>query len=86
MELLFGAPVTSDVNMEIGTYTAAPVATRFGWHVILLEESADQEPPGLDAVRDEISAFVEQRRIAEYLETLRDGSEISIGTARAESD
>lgn len=66
-------------SMEDGSYSAEPVATRFGWHVILLEESAEQEPPGLDAVRDEITTFVEQRRIAEYLESLRDAAEVVVG-------
>jgi peptidyl-prolyl cis-trans isomerase C len=66
-------------NMEIGTFSEAPVATRFGWHVILLEDSADQEPPGLAAVRDEITSYVEQRRVAEYLESLRDASVIVVG-------
>lgn len=67
-------------TMETGTFSSTPVATRFGWHVILLEESSDREPPGLDAVRDEILSFVEQQRIAEYLASLRDAAEINIGT------
>ena len=67
-------------TMEVGKFSSTPVATRFGWHVILLEELSDREPPGLDAVRDEIVSLVEQQRIAEYLESLRDAAEIRIGT------
>ena len=65
-------------SMEVGAFTAAPVATRFGWHVILLEDVTASQPPGLDAVREEIRSFVEQQRIQEYLESLREAAEISV--------
>jgi peptidyl-prolyl cis-trans isomerase C len=68
-------------SMEIGAFTAEPVATRFGWHVILLEDVTASQPPGLDAVREEIRSFVEQQRIQEYLESLREAAEISVGDA-----
>ncbi|MGI9259596.1 MAG: peptidylprolyl isomerase [Gammaproteobacteria bacterium] len=74
------APFADAVReMELGSYTAEPVATRFGWHVILLEDYAQQEPPGLEAVRDEIQSFVEQRKIAEYLQELREVADVTIG-------
>ncbi len=68
-------------SMEVGAFTAEPVATRFGWHVILLEDVTASQPPGLDAVREEIRSFVEQQRIQEYLESLREAAEISVGDA-----
>ena len=58
--------------MEVGTFSETPVQTRFGWHVILLEDTVDQEPPGLDAVRADITGVVEQRKIEEFLDSLRD--------------
>lgn len=66
-------------SMEVGTFSVEPVETRFGWHVILLEDSADQQPPGLDAVRDEITSLVEQEKIRVYLESLQQTAEISYG-------
>ncbi len=65
--------------MEVGTFTEEPVETEFGWHVILLEDAVDQPPPGLDAVRDEITSFVEERKIREYLESLIEAAEITYG-------
>jgi peptidyl-prolyl cis-trans isomerase C len=59
-------------SMEAGTFSETPVQTRFGWHVILLEDTVDQEPPGLDAVRADITSLVEQRKIEEFLGSLRD--------------
>lgn len=58
--------------LEDGTYTKAPVQTQFGWHVILREDSRDAEPPTLESVRDVIKQRVEQRRLQQYLEQLRE--------------
>lgn len=58
--------------LENGSYTEAPVQTQFGWHVILREDSRDAEPPTLDAVRDVIKQQVEQRKLQNYLEQLRE--------------
>ena len=66
-------------SMEVGAFSLQPVQTRFGWHVILLEGREDQQPPGLDAVRADITEFVEQRKIEELLNSLRDAAEITIG-------
>ncbi len=66
-------------SMEVGTFSVEPVETRFGWHVILLEDSSDQQPPGLDAVRDEMTSLVEQEKIRVFLDTLQLTAEISYG-------
>ena len=66
-------------SMEVGTFSQQPVQTRFGWHVILLEDSEDQQPPGLDAVRADITTLVEQQQIEALLESLREAAEITIG-------
>ena len=65
-------------SMEVGTFSETPVQTRFGWHVILLEDTVDQEPPGLDAVRADITGVVEQRKIEEYLDSLRDSAVVIV--------
>ena len=65
--------------MEVGTYTPEPVQTRFGWHVILLEEMEDRAPPGLEAVRADITSVVEQQKVEAYLDSLREQAEIVIG-------
>ena len=65
-------------SMEVGTFSETPVQTRFGWHVILLEDTVDQEPPGLDAVRADITGVVEQRKIEEYLDSLRDSAVVVV--------
>lgn len=66
-------------TMDVGTFSEEPVQTRFGWHVILLEDMEDQQPPGLDAVRADITSLVEQQKVEALLNTLRESAEITIG-------
>jgi peptidyl-prolyl cis-trans isomerase C len=62
------------VEMEDGAYSKEPVQTQFGWHVILREESRDNEPPPLDSVRDTVKQRVEQQKLQEYIDGLRAGA------------
>ncbi len=63
-------------GMEPGSFSEAPVQTRFGWHVILLEERSDARAPGLEAVRADVTQLVEQEKVQSYLETLRTNATI----------
>ncbi|MFN4262239.1 MAG: peptidylprolyl isomerase [Thioalkalivibrionaceae bacterium] len=38
-------------ELEPGQYTEAPVQSRFGWHVIQLDEMRDREPPTFEELR-----------------------------------
>ena len=59
------------VALADGAYTKAPVQTQFGWHVILREESRDQEAPPLDSVKDTIRQALQQKRFQAYLDEIR---------------
>ena len=65
--------------MAVGTFSQQPVQTRFGWHVILLEDLEDRMPPGLEAVRADITSLVEQQKIEAFLNSLREQAEIVMG-------
>jgi peptidyl-prolyl cis-trans isomerase C len=54
-----------------GAHTSEPVQTQFGWHVILREESRDNQPPTLESVRDVLKQRIEQTKFQGYLERLR---------------
>lgn len=58
--------------LEDGKYTAQPVQTEFGWHVILREESRVNEPPPLESIRENIKQNVAQKKFQAHLETLRE--------------
>lgn len=57
--------------MEVGTHSSAPVETQFGWHVILLEDRRTSEPPALDTIRTELTNSVTERKIAAFVDSLR---------------
>lgn len=59
------------VALADGAYTAAPVQTQFGWHVILREESRDSAPPPFDSVRDVLKQQVESQKLQNYMRGLR---------------
>ncbi len=57
------------VAMEPGQ-VSEPVQTQFGWHVVKLNETRQKPKPTLDAVREELSAEVQQAAIEAALERI----------------
>lgn len=66
------------VNMEKGSYTKQPVKTKFGWHVIKLEDTRSAEPPSFEAVKPKLKQMVQQQRLGAYIKGLRDGAKIDV--------
>ena len=58
-------------TMDDGDFSAEPVQTQFGWHVILREESRTNEPPTLESIHDALKQRVEQNKFQGYIEKLR---------------
>ncbi len=66
------APFSNAVAaMEDGNYTPEPVQTQFGWHVILREDSRENQPPTFESVRDTINQQVQQKKFQAHLADLR---------------
>ena len=61
-----------------GTYTKQPVQTRYGWHVIRVDDVRGVEPPNLNAIRDRIVAMLRGERMQMYVQELREQSEIEV--------
>ncbi|HEC91154.1 MAG TPA: peptidylprolyl isomerase [Alphaproteobacteria bacterium] len=57
--------------LDVGAVTKAPVKTRFGWHVIKLEDKRDVKPPTFEEVRDRLGAEISRKIGGEYIESLR---------------
>ena len=66
-------------KLTVGSYSAEPVQTEFGFHVILLEDTRKQEAPALADIRTELNSAAERSRVESYLKTLREAAKISVG-------
>ncbi len=57
-------------QLEVGKYTATPVKSEFGWHVIRLEETRPTTPPPYDAVKAQLGPLVNQKKFESHLKEL----------------
>jgi peptidyl-prolyl cis-trans isomerase C len=74
------------VAMEPGTYSKTPVQSRFGWHVIKVEEKRDVAPPTLEEARPEIESRLQQELIGELVSDLRANAQIEMATPPAAAE
>ncbi len=73
--------------MEPGSYSAVPVQTQFGFHVILVEEVRDLEAPSIEEVEGEIRETLSQETVEVVINDLRENAQIEIlGLALEEGD
>jgi len=63
-------------KLEKGSYSKTPVKTRFGWHVIQLEDSRLVNPPEFDDVKEQIRVSLQNKLIEVYINGLRDKAKI----------
>ena len=64
--------------LEPGSYTAEPVQTQFGWHVILVEDKRDTPVPSLDELREQLTEELTRSIFQDKLTELRDSADIEI--------
>jgi len=62
--------------LKPGEYTSAPVRTQFGWHVILLEETRESDPPALDEVRNELIRLLQKDVLEGYVAELSEEADL----------
>ena len=76
----FAAPFSAALeSLKKGSYTAVPVETQFGWHVIQLDDVRDSEPPTFESVKDNIEVKLQQTvQMHDYVEGLRKEGKIEI--------
>jgi peptidyl-prolyl cis-trans isomerase C len=65
-------------KLEPGQITQAPVKSRFGWHVIRLEEKRPQDVSPFEDVKDKVMLLVKRQRIDGYLKTLREQAKVDV--------
>ena len=57
-------------QMENGKFTDTPIMTKFGWHVILREDSRNSAPPPLEAVRENVIQQLIQEKFQNFIDGL----------------
>ena len=67
---------TALLVMEKDSYSTTPVQTRFGWHVILLEDKRTPEQPAFEDVKQDLQRNLTQTTIESYVVELQNSSTI----------
>lgn len=62
--------------LKVGEYTKQPVKTRFGWHIIKVEDQRGKPPPTLEEARDQLQSELSQELVGTLLAELRGKAEI----------
>jgi peptidyl-prolyl cis-trans isomerase C len=65
-------------QLAVGSYTKTPVQTDFGFHVILLEDERQQEPPTFDEIRGDLVAAAERKKLDDHLKALRATADVTL--------
>ncbi|MDE2263828.1 MAG: peptidylprolyl isomerase [Gammaproteobacteria bacterium] len=57
-------------NLKVGEYTAEPVQTQYGWHVIQLLGTRPVSPPPFDQVKQRLAQVVQAKKFRAYTDDL----------------
>lgn len=64
-------------DLEVGSYSKAPIQTQFGWHVIKVEDRRIAEAPALEAARNQLRGAVSVEIAGTIIAELRDEADIT---------
>lgn len=65
-------------EMKKGAYSKKPVKTRFGWHIIKLEDTRKIDPPKFADVKQQLRMVVQNKRLKDYIDNLRKNAKVTI--------
>ena len=58
-------------KLEKGQYSKTPVKSQFGWHIILLDDKRDKQPPTMEEARSTIEQILSNETVTGYVDGLR---------------
>lgn len=70
-------------SLKKGEYTKTPVQTQFGWHVILLEDVRESQPPAFDDVKDQLRNILTNKNVQAYVVELRNAAQVEVKEPQA---
>lgn len=65
-------------KLKKGTHSQKPVKTRFGFHIIKLEDTRKRELPKFEDVKNQITPIIQNKRLQEYVVKLRSKAKIEV--------
>jgi peptidyl-prolyl cis-trans isomerase C len=65
-------------KLQKGSYTKEPVQTKYGWHVILLEDTRESTPPAFDDIKDRLKVLVANQHLQQHIQQVREKAKIEI--------
>ncbi len=66
-------------KMEKGNYSKEPVKTDFGWHVILLEDIKDIQPPAFEDTKETLETILRNKNLQQLIANMRMQAQIQLG-------
>ena len=63
-------------SMEKASHSTAPVKTRFGWHVILLEDKRSVDQPAFEDVKQDVQRNLTRQAVEKYVDELQGNATI----------
>lgn len=73
-------------SMEKDSYTINPVQTRFGWHVILLEDKRTADQPTFEDAKQDVQRTLTRQTIEKYVDELQSKATIVRPDSNESSD
>ncbi|HCX32831.1 MAG TPA: peptidylprolyl isomerase, partial [Rhodocyclaceae bacterium] len=64
------------VKLAKGQYTAAPIKSNFGWHVIQLDDIRERKLPSFDEAKNELAQNAQRQLIERHLGELRNKAKV----------
>ena len=65
-------------GLKKGEYTNTPIEAKYGWHVILLDDTRTQAPPTLDEAKPQLVASYQRIQLANEIGALREAAKLEL--------
>lgn len=63
-------------SLEAGKFTEKPVKSRFGWHVIIVDDKKITEVPPLEQMKNQLTSLIQQQKLRQEVAELRKSATI----------
>lgn len=65
-------------KLKKGQHSPTPIKTRFGWHILYLDDVRVNPPPAFEEVKDRVKVVLQRRQVEDYFLKLRTTAKIKV--------